>query len=89
MGQTAGIGPELPCPHLIHPTVQPWDAREVLGLWWGQPEAETCWVLTSTSVRKWMASGSVTRRFLFSTNFLSLVHLWDSDAGDGPAQGAL
>lgn len=34
-----------------------------------------------------MASGSVTRRFLFSTNFLSLEHLWDSDAGDRPAQG--
>lgn len=31
--------------------------------------------LTSTSVRKWMASGSVTRRFLFSTSFLSFVHL--------------
>lgn len=44
---------------------------------------------TSTSVRKWMASGSVTRRFLFSTNFLSLEHLWDSDAGDKPAHGDL
>lgn len=26
-----------------------------------------------------MASGSVTRRFLFSTSFLSLEHLWDMD----------
>lgn len=26
-----------------------------------------------------MASGSVTRRFLFSTSFLSLEHLWDTE----------
>lgn len=38
-----------------------------------------CWALTSTSVRKWMASGSVTRRFLFSTSFFSLEHLWDTE----------
>lgn len=31
--------------------------------------------LTSISVRKWMASGSVTRRFLFRTSFFSFVHL--------------
>lgn len=30
---------------------------------------------TSKSVKKWMASGSVTRRFLFSTSFFSLPHL--------------
>lgn len=30
---------------------------------------------TSISVRKWMASGRVTRRFLFRTSFLSFVHL--------------
>lgn len=30
---------------------------------------------TSKSVRKWMASGSVTSRFLFSTSFFSLPHL--------------
>lgn len=82
MGQIAGTGPELPCPHLIQPTLQPWGPREVLGLWRSQPKAERFWVLTSKSVRKWMASGRVTRRFLFSTNFLSLEHLWDSDAGD-------
>lgn len=31
--------------------------------------------LTSISVRKWMASGRVTRRFLFRTSFLNFVHL--------------
>lgn len=30
---------------------------------------------TSISVRKWMASGRVTRRFLLRTSFLSFVHL--------------
>lgn len=30
---------------------------------------------TSKSVRKWMASGSVTSRFLFSTSFFNLPHL--------------
>lgn len=79
----------LSSPRLTQPTPQPWGPREVPGLWWSQPKAERFWVPTSTSVRKWMASGSVTRRFLFSTNFLSLEHLWDSDAGDRPAQGDL
>lgn len=31
--------------------------------------------LTSISVRKWMASGRVTRQFLFRTSFFSFVHL--------------
>lgn len=34
-----------------------------------------------------MASGSVTRRFLFSTSFLSLEHLRDTEDGEGPGQG--
>lgn len=38
---------------------------------------------TSKSVRKWMASGSVTSRFLFSTSFFSLPHLerWTDTIG--------
>lgn len=34
-----------------------------------------------------MASGRVTRRFLFRTSFLSLVHLWVQSRGLSPVTG--
>lgn len=34
-----------------------------------------------------MASGSVTKRFLFSTSFLSLEHLWDQSSREDGASG--
>lgn len=63
-----------------------WESSEHCKLWGGDGgprarlQAVPCphpraWALTSTSVRKWMASGSVTKRFLFSTSFRNLEHL--------------
>jgi len=67
-----GLAPSPPVLTPPHPTLQPRGPWDVLG-------RRGCRVLTSTSVRKWTASGSVTRRFLFSTSFLSLEHLWDTE----------
>lgn len=53
-----------------------------------RPPPGAGWELTSISVRKWMASGSVTRRFLLSTSFRSLGHLQvQSREVDGVAVG--